>query len=77
MKTCEVYAPMLVTWRYRDRNTLIQKLDPRARILFMLAMLASIIQFWDLRVILVFLGIALGQYALARLTWRETRRAWL
>jgi hypothetical protein len=43
----------------------------------MLAMLASVIQFWDLRVILVFLGIALGQYALARLTWRETRRAWL
>lgn len=68
---------MLVTWRYRDRNTLIQKLDPRARIIFMLAMLASIIQFWDLRVILVFLGIALGQYALAQLTWRETRRAWL
>jgi energy-coupling factor transport system permease protein len=68
---------MLVTWKYRDRDTIIQRLDPRARIIFMLAMLASIIQFWDLRVILVFALIAFGQFFLARLTWRETRRAWL
>jgi len=68
---------MLIAWRYRERDTIIQKLDPRARILFMLAMLFSIIQFWDLRVMLVFLGIAVFQYALAKLTWRETRRAWI
>ena len=42
----------------------------------MLAMLFSIIQFWDLRILLVFLGIAMLQYALAKLTWSETRRAW-
>jgi energy-coupling factor transport system permease protein len=55
----------------------IQRLDPRARIIFMLAMLFSIIQFWDLRFMLLFLSIAVGQYALARLTWRETRRVWI
>lgn len=68
---------MLIAWRYRERNTIIQRLDPRARIIFMLAMLFSIVQFWDLRILLLFLGIAVLQYALARLTWRETRRAWI
>jgi len=68
---------MLITWKYRERDTIIQRLDPRARIIFMLAMLFSVIQFWDLRIALGFLALALAQYFLARLTWRETRRAWL
>lgn len=68
---------MLIAWRYRERDTIIQRLDPRARIIFMLAMLFSVIQFWDLRIMLLFLGVALLQFGLARLTWRETRRAWI
>ncbi|MBN1920994.1 MAG: energy-coupling factor transporter transmembrane protein EcfT [Anaerolineae bacterium] len=68
---------MLIAWRYRERNTLIQRLDPRARIIMMLALLFAIIQFWDLRVILVFLALAVFQYALSGLTWRETRRVWI
>jgi len=68
---------MLIAWRYRDRDTIIQRLDPRARIIFMLAMLFSVIQFWDLRIVLAFLGLALLEFGLARLTWRETRRVWI
>ncbi|MBM4464285.1 MAG: energy-coupling factor transporter transmembrane protein EcfT [Chloroflexi bacterium] len=68
---------MLIAWKYRERDTIIQRLDPRARIIFMLAMLFSVIQFWDLRITLGFLALALAQYFLARLTWRDTRRAWL
>ena len=68
---------MLIAWRYRERDTIIQRLDPRARIIFMLAMLFSVVQFWDLRMMLVFLGISFLQYGLARLTWQETRRVWL
>jgi energy-coupling factor transport system permease protein len=68
---------MLIAWRYRERDTIIQRLDPRARIIFMLAMLFSIIQFWDLRIMLLFLGVAVLQYWLAQLTWRETRRVWI
>lgn len=68
---------MLIAWSYRERNTIIQRLDPRARLIFMLAMLFSIIQFWDLRIMFLFLGIAVLQFALAKLTWRETRRAWI
>ena len=68
---------MLIAWKYRERDTIIQRLDPRARIIFMLALLFSIIQFWDLRITLGFLTLALVQYFLAKLTWRETRRSWL
>jgi len=68
---------MLIAWKYRERNTVIQRLDPRARLIFMLSVLVSVIQFWDLRIILGFLAVALGQYFLAKLTWRETRRPWL
>jgi energy-coupling factor transport system permease protein len=68
---------MIVTWKYRDRSTIWQRFDPRARLLFMLAMLLSIIYFWDVRVLLIFLALAVLQYGLARLTFRETRRAWL
>ncbi len=67
---------MLVTWRYRERNTIIQRLDPRTRIIFMLCAFFSIIQFWDLRFVLFFFVLAITQLILARLTWRETRRFW-
>lgn len=67
---------MLVSWRYRERNTIIQKLDPRARWIFLLAVLFSVIQFWDLRFLLFFFGLALIYYLICRLTWRETRRVW-
>ena len=68
---------MLIAWKYRERDTIIQRLDPRARIIFMLAMLFSVIQFWDLRITLGFLALALAQYFLTKLTWRDTRRSWL
>lgn len=67
---------MLVSWRYRERNTIIQRLDPRARIIFMLCAFFAIIQFWDIRYILGFFVLAVGQLILARLSWQETRRFW-
>ncbi len=68
---------MIVAWKYRPRNTLVQRLDPRARLIFMLAVLVSVLFFWDLRFLLFFFALAAAQYALARLSFRETRRAWL
>ena len=68
---------MLVTWRYKERDTIIQRLDPRTRLIFMLCMMFSLVQFWDLRFILFFLALALLQMILARLTWDETRRFWV
>lgn len=68
---------MLATWSYRERSTLIQRFDPRARIIFTVCVVFATVLIWDVRVLLVPLGLALLQLFLARLTWRETRRFWL
>nr|HID14804.1 energy-coupling factor transporter transmembrane protein EcfT [Anaerolineae bacterium] len=68
---------MLVAWKYKERNTLVQRLDPRARWIFLLAVLFSAIQFWDIRFLLFFFAIAFAHYFFARLTWKETRRVWM
>lgn len=67
---------MLVAWKYKERNTAYQRLDPRARLIFMLTLLFAIIQVWDLRLLIGFLSIAVAQYVATRLTWRETRAFW-
>jgi len=67
---------MLVAWKYKERNTLIQRLDPRARWIFLIAVLFSITlnQFWDLRFLLFFFAISLTHFFMCKLTWKETRR---
>lgn len=67
---------MLVSWKYKERNTLVQRLDPRARWIFLLALTFSIIKFWDIRFLLFFFVISFGHYFLCKLTWKETRRVW-
>jgi energy-coupling factor transport system permease protein len=68
---------MLVTWAYRFRNSLMEKIDPRARWIFSILFLFTITLFWDLRFLLFFFVIAWVWFALARVTLWETRRAWL
>jgi energy-coupling factor transport system permease protein len=65
---------MLVAWKYKERNSIVQRLDPRARWIFLLAVLFSAIQFWDLRFLLFFFAISLAHFFLCKLTWKETRR---
>jgi energy-coupling factor transport system permease protein len=67
---------MLVSFSYHDRHSLVEKIDPRARWIFSILVMFAITLFWDIRFLLFFLALALGQYYLARLTWKETRRAW-
>jgi energy-coupling factor transport system permease protein len=75
---------VLVSWAYADRNTIIHRLDPRARIIFMVCSLIAVgfvpgqgIGYWDARFVLVFMVLAFLQIFLARLTWRQTRRFWI
>lgn len=68
---------MLVTWRYRERNSLIQWFDPRAWIIFYGCFLASTLFFWDVRFLAPLLVIALVVLLTSRVTWREVRRAFL
>jgi len=68
---------MLVTWKYKPRDTLIQRLDPRARLIFYACFLVSVFMFWDLRILLVFFVLAITAVVSARLSWRDTQRTWL
>ena len=67
---------MLVAWKYKKRDTVIQRMDPRARWILLLSLTFSIIQFWDIRILLIFFVISFGLYFLCKLTWAETRRIW-
>jgi energy-coupling factor transport system permease protein len=68
---------MLVTWRYRPRNSFVQSFDPRAWLIFSACFFATTVVFWDLRYLLALLAIALAAVFASCLTWRESRRAWL
>ncbi len=68
---------MLVTWRYRKRNSIIQSFDPRAWILFFVSFLASTLFFWDLRYLAFFFALALFVAFRSGIAWKEMRRAWL
>lgn len=68
---------MLVSWRYRKRDSVIQSFDPRAWIIFYLCVLFSTLQFWDVRYQVFFLAIALTAVFTSRIKWQEMYRAWL
>lgn len=68
---------MLVTWKYRPRDSFVEKFDPRARWIFYFLVLFSVVQFWDIRFLLFFFAITMTQYVLTRLTWADTKRVWL
>lgn len=79
---------MLVNWAYVPRKNIIQSLDPRARILFMVCCLLALgfvpqlapsqgVGVWDMRLILFFLIISVLQIVLAQLRWKQIRRFWI
>src|SRR5919106_1247642 len=69
---------MLVAWRYRKReNSLIQKFDPRAWLIFYACFLISTLVFWDIRFLLPLWFLALFVLLTSGVTWKEVRRAFL
>ncbi|MEJ2564037.1 MAG: energy-coupling factor transporter transmembrane component T [Anaerolineales bacterium] len=68
---------MLVTWRYRERKSIIQAFDPSAWIVFYACFILSTLFFWDLRVLAGFMALALLVVLTSGITWRESRRAWM
>ena len=67
---------MLVTWKYRFRNSFVESFDPRARWIVSFLILAAILNFWDMRILALFLALSITQFILSKLTWSETKRAW-
>ncbi len=70
---------MLVTWKYRRRNTFIQRLDPRTRFIFFFCIILALTipEIWDFRIILPLFLTSLTLYLLARIEWKDVRRAWI
>src|SRR5436190_21922877 len=70
---------MLVTWKYRPRDTFIQRLDPRTRLLYMLCVIFALTlpDIWDYRIIFPLFIVSLTLYLLARIEWKDVKRAWL
>jgi energy-coupling factor transport system permease protein len=68
---------MLASLNYRPHNSLIEKINPRARWIFSILMMLTFTTFWDVRFLAFFFCLSLLQYFLARLSWRETRRVWI
>jgi len=68
---------MIVAWKYKERGTFFQKIDPRARLIVLGVLLFTIINFWDIRYLLFFFVLAVVQFASSRVTLRESRGAWL
>jgi energy-coupling factor transport system permease protein len=70
---------MLVAWKYRPRNTIIQRLDPRARLIFLACLFASfaVAQIWDIRLLFPLFALSIVLYLLARIEWQDIRRAWI
>jgi energy-coupling factor transport system permease protein len=65
---------MLATWSYKDRDTIIQRLDPRTRVIFMITTMFATVLVWDLRLVLIPFALTIAELVLARLSWRELRR---
>jgi energy-coupling factor transport system permease protein len=70
---------MLVTWKYRPRDTFIQRLDPRTRLIFMVCIIFAITlpDIWDYRIILPLFLLSLTLYLMARIAWKDVKRIWL
>ena len=68
---------MLVSWRYKYRNSPMDRIDPRARWIFSFAFLLSISMFWNARYLVFFFILAVIWYGIGRTRWKETRRGWL
>jgi len=68
---------MLVAWRYKKRNSLLQSFDPRAWIIFFCCFLASTLFFWDFRYLLFFFALALCSVFTSGIPWKDMSRAWI
>jgi energy-coupling factor transport system permease protein len=68
---------MLVTWRYRDRKSLIQWFNPRAWIIFYVCFLVCALFFWDVRLLSFFFVTSLVVLLTSGVTWKEIRRAFI
>ncbi|HEY7590620.1 MAG TPA: energy-coupling factor transporter transmembrane component T [Candidatus Limnocylindrales bacterium] len=67
---------MNIAPRYLGRGSWLARRDPRVLILVVAIFIFTVLQIWDLRILLVLLGIAVIYYRSAGIPWRFIRRNW-
>jgi len=68
---------MIISWRYKFRNSIMDKIDPRTRWIFSFVILVTATMFWNATYLFVFFIIAAIWYSFGKTTWKETRKGWL
>jgi energy-coupling factor transport system permease protein len=67
---------VFATFKYLPGQTFIHRLDPRTKLIVIALVTVTTVVVDDVRVLLALFVLALGYYALARLPWRLTWKAW-
>jgi len=67
---------MLATWKYRPRNTFIQRLDPRTRLFFLFSIILALTipDIWDYRIVFPLFIMSLTLFLMARIEWNDVKR---
>lgn len=68
---------MIAAFSFRDRNSVMNRLDPRARWIFSLAYTLAMMLSWDWRIITPLFILGVVWYSMADLSFKETRRSWM
>jgi energy-coupling factor transport system permease protein len=63
--------------RYLGRGSWLARRDPRVLILSLVMFVFSVIQIWDLRMLLLLLGVAIAYYRSAAIPWQAVKLNWL
>jgi energy-coupling factor transport system permease protein len=67
---------MIANFSYVERDSPIHRLDPAAKVVFLLCYIFSTVLFLDVRVLLPLMLLGFVYYRLSGLRWQETQRAW-
>jgi energy-coupling factor transport system permease protein len=67
---------MNIAPRYLGRGSWLARRDPRVLILVVALFIFTVLQVWDIRLVLGLLLIAIGYYRSAGIPWRHIRRNW-
>jgi energy-coupling factor transport system permease protein len=67
---------MNVAPRYLGRGSWLARRDPRVLVVVVALFIFTVVQVWDLRIVLLLLLISVGYYRTASIPWRHIRRNW-
>ena len=68
---------MLVTFRWKKRQSIVQSFDPRAWLIFFICFLGCTVLFWDVRYLVPFFCLAVFVVLRSGISWKEMSRAWI